>query len=110
VISRAQPRRAVGQRDCHLLELGQVLRNGIAEAGAPFFDQHHGGDSGDWLGHRVDAEERALGHRRAGLPILHADGLEVFDLSGARDGGNRAGDFLFLDVALEKRRRILERG
>ena len=44
--------------DLNLTELGEVLRDRIIEPEAPLFEQHHGRDCRNWLGHRVDPEQR----------------------------------------------------
>ena len=64
--------------------------------------QHHRGDGRDGLGHRVDAEQRALGHRRARLEILEPHRLEITDPAVPRDGSHRAGDPLFGDIAVQQ--------
>ena len=76
----------------HVLELGQKLRRRIGEAELVLLDEHHDGDSGHGLGHRVDAEERPLGHRRLRFEALQPDRLEVDELAAPRDGGDGPGD------------------
>ena len=78
-------------RDLEVRELGNVLRHRIVELPLAFLEQHHHRDAGDRLGHRVDAEDRVLLHRRAALQVALAGGLELHDLAVLRDHRDDAG-------------------
>jgi len=81
----------VETRNAHLKirELRQKLRDRVAEDEPALLDEHHGGDRGERLGHRVQAKDRVLRHRRAGPRIALAEALEVRDLALARDEDDR---------------------
>ena len=85
--------RAVRRRHHHPRNSGRISPPD-RRARTSFVVQHHRRDRRHRLGHRVDAKDRALGHRRARLEILHADSLEVGELAVAGDSRDSAGDFL----------------
>ena len=87
------------RRDLHLGELGQVLRDRIAELEPALFVQGHQRHGSDRLGHRRDPEDRVPGHRGALFGPAFALGLEVDDLAAAGNQADCAGDLLAVDVA-----------
>ena len=91
-----------------VLEFGDERGNSVVESEASLFVQHHDRDRGDGLGHRVDAKERPLGHRRPRLEILDADGFEVGHLAASRHGRHRSGDPMFRDVSVQQIGRVTE--
>jgi hypothetical protein len=54
----------------HLLKLRQILRRRIGQAEFAFLHEHHDGNRGNGLGHRIHPEERRFGHRRSRLEAL----------------------------------------
>ena len=104
--ARAEPRPLAGHDD--VLEFGDELGDGIVELEAALFVKHHHRDRGDGLRHRVDAKERSLGHRRARLEILNADGFEICDLPASRHGRHGPGNPLLGDVAVQQIGRLTE--
>ena len=87
---------------------GMYFDTGSSRRNLPLLLQHHHGDRRDRLGHRVDAEDRARGHRRVRLEILHARGFEIGELAVARDGRDRAGDLAIGDELSQQRGRLAE--
>ncbi len=83
-LARGRPRGAVRRRHDDALELGDELRDRIGQGKAAALVQHHRGDRRHRLGHRIDAKQRAIGHRRAGLEVLHAG--RPADRRACRDG------------------------
>ena len=79
-----------GNAHLEIRELGQILRDGIAQHQPPLFDEHHRGDRRERLGHRIEAEDRVLRHRRSRDGIALADALEVGDLPLAGHQGDGA--------------------
>ena len=105
----------------HQLELAVVLdadllvgkfRNefgdGIAEDEVAVLDQHHDADRDDRLGHREDAEQAVMRHRRRSCRALAADRIEPADLAAARHHHGRAGQGSLVDLALEGIRHQLQ--
>src|SRR5437899_12737511 len=68
-----------------------------------FIDQHHDADGRDWLGHRGDAEEGVLRHRRAAFQVLAADGLVAKNGVLPTDDRDRPGDVVAIDERLHRR-------
>ncbi|MCY1534999.1 hypothetical protein D9M68_703850 [compost metagenome] len=87
--------------DRHAGVLGQVHRDRVVQLQAAVFHQHHRGDRGDGLAHRVDAEDAVTRHRGAGGRVELADRFEPRDLALARDQQHRAGDLAGRHVGLE---------
>ena len=83
------------------LNSGMKRDTGSVETDLPFLDQHQDGDAGDRLGHRGDAEDAVLPHRRLRLEVHHPVRLEVGDLAAPRHDGHAAGDLPGADVALD---------
>jgi hypothetical protein len=87
------------------LELGElrdVPRHRILEAPLSFLVEHHHRCAGDWLGHRVDPEDRVLLNRIALADILHSDGVVMHDLAVARQQRDDAGGPFFVDRPLHR--------
>ncbi len=111
----------IGRLHGHEVELAVVLdadllvgkfRNefgdGVAEQEMAVLDQHHDADRDDRLGHREDAEDRVLRHRRGGRRALPAERIEPADLAVPRHHDGRAGDGSLVDLALEGVRHALQ--
>ena len=64
--------------------------DGIVEQEVTFFQQHHDADGDDRLGHREDAEQRVVRHRRGCRRALPAECIEPADLAAARHHHGRA--------------------
>jgi hypothetical protein len=75
-------------------------RDGVVEQDTAILDQHHHRDRGEGLGHRVQAEDRVLGHRRARLRIALAERLEIDDLAPPGHQPDRARVAALGDLAL----------
>ena len=78
--------------DFQRLELGHELGDGIVELPAPVLEQHHHGDAGDRLRHRVEAENGVARQRRAGRQALDAVHLLGHDLTVPRQQRRHPGD------------------
>ena len=96
------PRIDTPNGDLLIAEGGDPAGRGCAEREAVLLVQDHHGDAGDRLAHRVDAEERVLGHRFLRLEVAVAVRVEVRDLAAAGDQARGAGDFARLDVAVHR--------
>ena len=94
--------RALRTETTTFLNSGMNFGHGVVKAEAALFVKHHHRDSRDGLGHRVDAKERSLGHRRARLQILNPDGFEICNLPASRNGRDGSGNPLFRDVAVQQ--------
>src|SRR6476469_8230741 len=92
--------RWIGDHDS--AEFGEVSGYRIVEGESMLFVQHHRRDRGDRFGHRVDAEQRALRHRRARLEILEADSLHITEATVPRDGSYSTGDLMFADITVQQ--------
>jgi hypothetical protein len=57
----------------------------LVERDAAFLEQHHEGHGGDRLGHRIDAENRVVPHRRLALEVGKALHRRVHHLAAAID-------------------------
>ena len=88
--------------DLEIGELGNELGDGIARQPLALFVQDEHGHAGDGLGHGVVAEDGVLRHGHAAGKVLYAVGAVVDDLAVAGEDGDRAGEFLFVDDALDK--------
>ena len=60
------------------------FRDGIAEDEVAVLDQHHDADRDDRFGHREDAEDAVMRHRRGCRRALPADRVEPADLAAPR--------------------------
>ena len=107
--------------DRHEVELAVVLdadllvgklRNefgdGIAQDEVAVLDQHHDADRDDRLGHREDAEDAVMRHRRGCRRALPADRIEPADLTAPRHHHRGAGEGSLVDLALEGIRHPLQ--
>ncbi len=103
-------RRTVGLEDDDTSELWQVLLHRVVQREAPLFEQHQHGDGRHRLGHRVDAEERALRHRGARREVLVADGGHVREAAVAREHRDRPRHATFIHEAAQHGGRLLEGG
>ena len=79
--------RRPADKDLGLFEGGDELCHGIGELESTFFVQNHRGDSGDGLGHRIDAENGIALEGLAFFKILVADCREVNESTVSRYGG-----------------------
>ena len=82
---------AVDDADLHVGEGGDVFRDRIGDEQPSLLDQHHRRDRDDRLGHRIDAEDRVVGHRRAAG--RSAPTVPIGDLAVARDQHGAPGAF-----------------
>ena len=89
-------------------KLRDEFRDGIAEEEVAVLDQHHDADRDDRLGHREDAEDAVVRHRRGGRRALPADRIEPADLAAPRHHHGRAGQGSLVDLALEGIRHPLQ--
>ena len=71
--------------DAQLLEGGDVTRHRMVELEVAFFVKHHQRKAGDWLRHRIDAEDRVALHRQPALTVAIAAHLEMCDFAMTRD-------------------------
>ena len=71
-------------------------------------EQRHDADGNDRLGHREDAEDRVVRHRRRGRRVLPADRVEPADLALPRHQHGDAGHGSLVDLALEGVRHPLQ--
>ena len=82
------------------LQIGEgrdVFRDRISDQEPSLLDQHHRRDRNDRLGHRIDAEDRVVTHRRAAGP-QRADRLAVNQLAVSGDQHGDARSLLLLDL------------
>ena len=91
-------------------ELRNELGDGVVEDEVAVLDQHHDADRDDRLGHREDAEDAVMRHRRAGGRILPADRVEPADLAAPRHHDGGPGEGALVDLALEGIRHPLQAG
>ena len=87
--------------DLLLLEGGDVFRHGVGQQQPAFLVERQRSHRDHRLGHRGDAEDRVGRHRRAGVLVTEADGLQIGDaaLAGHQDHGAR--NAAALDVGAE---------
>ena len=74
--------------------------HGVVDRDPAFLDQHHEGDAGDRLGHRIDAKDRVLGEPLPALQRCVAEHALVHEVAFARHRQQRAGQESGADVAL----------
>ena len=89
-------------------EFRNEFRDGVAEQEMAVLDQHHDADRDDRLGHREDAEDRVVRHRRARRRALPAERFEPADLAAPRHHHGRARQRPLVDLALERIRHALQ--
>ncbi len=82
----------------------------VVEDEVAVLDQHHDADRDDRLGHREDAEDAVVRHRRGCGRALAADRIEPADLTAPRHHHGRAGEGALVDLALEGIRHPLQAG
>ena len=73
----------------------------VGELQLALLDEHHAGDRGDRLGHRVDAIHRVCGDRERVLDVAHAIVAHVCHLAVAGDGDRVAGQPAVVHVGSE---------
>ena len=78
------------------------LGDGVIEDEVAVLDQHHDADRDDRLGHREDAEQAVMRHRRRRRRALPADRVEPADLAAARHHDGSSGQGSLVDLALER--------
>jgi hypothetical protein len=76
--------------NCRSLELWKILGDRGCEIELALLNQHHGGHTGDRLGHRGDPEDRIALKRDRLCAVAKANGLQISDLAVPRDGRDRA--------------------
>jgi hypothetical protein len=81
-----------GLQDLGVLELGDVLLDGVVELETTFLPQHHDRCCGDGFALRCDSEDVVAFERPSGGVVGGAEGLEVDDLAAAGGEGDHAGD------------------
>src|SRR6266849_1535711 len=86
-----------------ILELGQVLRDGVFQKKTAFLVEHHYRHAGYGLGHGADAEHGVGTHRFAGLAVHHALRLDPRHVAAARHQRDGACNALVIDNALDGR-------
>ncbi len=92
---------AVGFQHFRAGEFRNVFRDRIFEGELAFFDQLHGRDRDDRLGHGVDAEDRLGRHRVGVVRAFRADGGDVDDLTALGDQQHGAGNAAGFDFSFE---------
>ena len=78
-------RRGAGLENAEVLPFRDVFVDRLVERDAAFLDQHHEGDAGDRLGHRIDAKNGVVLHRGLALDVGKALHRAVDDLAAAID-------------------------
>ena len=95
---RVEPLQHVGSR-----QLRQDTADRLVERELALLDQLHRRDRGHRLGHRGDAKDRVLGHRRAGGKVAPPERALVNDAAVGRRQGYDAGHVAGLDGAPQHR-------
>ena len=62
----------------------------------------HERDRSDRLAHRIDAEDRIVGHRQAALEVSRSERRVIREMAVARDGDLATGDLAGVDVVLHE--------
>ena len=96
-------------------KLGQIFRDRIGDRELALILQHENRNTGDWLGHGGDPEQRVGRHGPLRSDIGETAGFEVEDLILRDDDRDGAGDFVFRDHRLHRwtdtgKRRLLDEG
>ena len=82
-----------------------IFRHGIVEGQLAVVDQHHRGNRGDGLRHRIDLENAIRRHRLAGRGVPHAETFEIDRLAVLLDqqdcAGNLAGRNFIANVVAD---------
>jgi hypothetical protein len=86
-----------------------VFRHGIVEGQLAVVDQHHCGNRGDRLRHRIDLEDRIRRHRRAGRRVPHAETFEINQLAMLLDQHDCAGNLASRDLAANVVAKLVKR-
>ncbi len=94
--------RGLARRRFQTGELGQILRDGIADHELAFVLQHQNRDAGDRLGHGGDPEQRVGRHRALRRGIRETVGFQVQDSALRDDDSDRTPDFLLRDHSLHR--------
>ena len=87
---------------------GMVFASGSSKVKRAFLEQRHQRDADDWLGHRVEPENRVGGHWRARLLVAPAELACVHDFAAAGDQRIDPGVHAAVDVGLHGRTHALE--
>ena len=93
-------RRGAGLENAEVLPFRDVFVDGLVERDAAFLEQHHEGHAGDRLGHRIDAENGVVLHRRLALEVGKTLHRAVDDLAAAIDQELRSRKAAGIDVAV----------
>jgi len=101
-----QHHRAVGpalfHADPDVRKSRDEFRDGIVELQLAILDQHHGGNRGDRLRHRIQAKDRIRVHRQFGRDIADAEIFGINRLAVLLDQEDRAGDLSGRDLVSDK--------
>ena len=84
--------------DLRIRKSVNVFRHGIIEGELAVVDQHHRGNRGDGLRHRIDLEDRIRRHRLAGRGVPHAETFEMDQLAMLLDQHDGAGNLAGRDL------------
>src|SRR4029077_10644003 len=82
-------------------ERGDEGADRVGELERAFLVEHHRGDRGDWLGHRVDAPQRVRLHRQPGLDVAGPVAGHVGQPAVPADRDEPAGQPAVIDIAGE---------
>ena len=93
-------RRGAGLEHAEVLPFRDVFVDGLVERDAAFLDQHHEGDAGDRLGHRIDAKNGVVLHRNLALDVGETLHRTMDDLAAAIDQELRSRKAAGIDVAV----------
>jgi hypothetical protein len=88
----------VARDDLHLGELRQELRYRVDQLECALLHEDQRYDRGEWLGHRVDAEDRVVRHRFAVVRVELAERRGIGELPVAGDHDDGAGESPKVDL------------
>ena len=99
--NRRRRQRGAGLVDAGVGERGDEARHRVGQLQRALLVEHHRGDGGDRLGHRVDAPDRVVGHRQPGLEVAQPVVGQVRDAPAPGDRDRPAREQAVVDVAAE---------
>ena len=99
--NRRRRQRGAGVVDPGVGERGDEPRHRVGQLQRALLVEHHRGDGGDRLGHRVDAPDRVVGHRQPGLEVAQPMVGQVRDAPAPGDRDRPAREQAVVDVAAE---------
>src|SRR5579863_6224441 len=89
--------RSAAHQDLHLVELRQILVDGMLQTQFPFFDKGQSRHTSDYFGQRIDPDDRVALHRCFCLPVSQSNRKKIRYLASTEQEDADTSVFLVAD-------------